>query len=132
MFGTLGVLVVIYIGPGEIVEMLLKIAVALALSTGLFVGANKLFDLTYDRWTLFASIAGFSVGFVTFLILDGNRLLRDLTPRPWAWALIGGLATGVVMFAVTAPRQPGARLPLAIGGFAGLGVLTALAVEESQ
>ena len=53
MFGTLGVLVVIYIGPGEIVETLLKIAVALALSTGLFVGANMLFDLIYDRWTLF-------------------------------------------------------------------------------
>jgi ABC-type sugar transport system permease subunit len=132
VFGTLGVLVVIYIGPGEIVEMLIKIAVALALSTGLFVGANKLFDLTYDRWTLFASIAGSAIGFVTFLILDGNRLLRDLTPRPWAWAVIGGLATGVVMFAISAPRQPGARLPLAIGGFAGLGVLTALAVEASQ
>jgi alpha-glucoside transport system permease protein len=131
VFGSLGVLVVIYIGPGEIIDMLLKIAVALVLSTGLFVGANKLFDLTYDRWTLFASIAGFAVGFVTFLILDGNRLLRDLTPRPWAWAVIGGVATGVVMFAISSPRQQGARLPIAVGGLAALGVLSALAVEES-
>ena len=77
VFGALGVLVVIYIGPSEIGEMLLKIAVALVISTGLFVGANKLFDLTYDRWTLFSSIAGFAVGFLVFLVLDGNRLLRD-------------------------------------------------------
>ena len=60
--GVLGVLVVIYIGPSEIGEMLLKIVVALAISTGLFVGANKLFDLTYDRWTTFSTIAGFAVG----------------------------------------------------------------------
>jgi ABC-type sugar transport system permease subunit len=131
VFGTLGVLVVIYIGPGEIGEMLLKIAAALAISTGLFVGANKLFDLTYDRWTLFSSITGFAVGFVVFLILDGNRLLRDVSPRPWAWALMGGVAAAAVMFALSAPRQERVRLPVAVAGFAGLGVLVALSIDES-
>ena len=131
VFGALGVLVVIYIGPSEIGEMLLKIAVALAISTGLFVGANKLFDLTYDRWTLFSSIAGFAVGSLVFVVLDGNRLLRDLSPRPWAWAAIGGVATGVVMFALSAPREERARVPVAVAGFAGLGVLVALSIDES-
>ena len=97
MFGSLGVAVMLYIGPGEIAEMLVKILVALVFSLALFVGANKLFDLTYDRWAMFSAIAGFIVGFVVLLVLDGNRLLRDISPRPWAWALIAGVATGPVM-----------------------------------
>ena len=70
----------------EIVETLFKIVVAVGIVDGFFVGANKLFDLTYDRWTLFGTIAGFAVGFVTFAVLDGNHVLRDLPPRPWVWA----------------------------------------------
>jgi ABC-type sugar transport system permease subunit len=131
VFGTLGVLVVIYIGPSEIGEMLLKILVALALSTGLFVGANKLFDLTYDRWAAFNAIGGFVVGFVVMLVLDGNRLLRDISPRPWAWAVLGGIALGAVMFVVSAPRDDAVRRPISVAGFAGLGVLGALAIDDS-
>ena len=55
-----------------------------------FVGANLLFNLAYGAWTLFLTIVGFVVGFVTFLVLDGNQVLRELDPRPWLWALIGG------------------------------------------
>ena len=42
VFGGLGVAVILYIGPGEIAAMLVKILVALAISLALFVGATVL------------------------------------------------------------------------------------------
>ena len=49
----------------------------------------------------------------------------------WLWALIGGAALALVMFLLSAPRQQLARLPLAVVGFTGFGVLTAFAFDES-
>lgn len=130
LFGALAIVALVYVGPSEIGEMLLKVLVGVGLSTVLFVGANKLFDLVYDQWTLFCSASGFTVGFVTLLVLDGNRLLRDIGPRPWIWAVIGGAAAGAVLFALSAPREQMARLPLAVAGFGALGVLVALAIDD--
>jgi alpha-glucoside transport system permease protein len=87
--------------------------------------------MVYDRWTLFLTIVGSVIGFVTFLVLDGNRTLRELDPRPWAWAVIGGLAAGAVLFLLGAVREPVPRLWLGIAGFAGLGVLVAVAVDDA-
>ena len=49
----------------------------------------------------------------------------------WLWGLIGGAALALVMFLLSAPRQQLARLPLAVVGFTGFGVLTAFAFDES-
>jgi hypothetical protein len=98
VFGALAIVALVYVGPSEVGSMLLKVVIGVGLSTVLFVGANKLF------------------GFVTFLVLDGNRVLRDLDPRPWAWAVIGGAAAGAVLFALSAPREQVARMPLAVAG----------------
>src|SRR5262245_49751878 len=43
----------IYVGPGDMITTLLKVVVVVVASAALFVGANLLFDLAYDRWTLF-------------------------------------------------------------------------------
>lgn len=126
----LGVFLVVYIGLGEAGATVLKVLAAVGISAAVFVGANKLFDLAYGTWTLFCTLAGLAVGFPTFLVLDGNRVLRDLDPQPWAWAVIGGVAVSAVMFALSAPREQLARLPLAVAGFAGLGVLVAVAVND--
>ena len=99
VFGTLGVLVVIYIGPGEIGEMLLKIAVALASVARPVRRRQQALRPDLRPVGAFNAIGGFVVGFVLLLVLDGNRLLRDLSPRPWAWAAIGGVALGAVMLA---------------------------------
>ena len=47
------------------------------------------------------------------------------------WGLIGGAALGLVMFLLSAPRQQLARLPLAVLGFTGFGLLTAFALDDS-
>jgi len=120
-----------YVGAGSMLTTLLKVAIAVGISAAIFVGANLLFDQTYPRWTTFNTAVGAVIGFVTLLVLDGNRVLRELEPRPWLWAVIGGAALGAVMFLLSAPRQQVARLPLAVVGFAAFGALIALAAAES-
>jgi len=123
---------VYFVGPTTIGATLVKVAVAVGLSAAVFVGFNKLFDLTYDRWSLFCAASGFVAGFVLLAILGGNRALRDFGPDPWLWALLGGAATGVVMFLLSAPRDQLARIPLAVVGFAALGVLLAVAIADAK
>ena len=123
-------LLVYYVGFAEIGTTILKVVVAVALSMGLIVGLNLLFNMVYDRWTVFLTNVGLVIGFLTFLILDGNRVLRDLDPRPWAWAAIGGVATATVLFVQGAVRDPIPKLWLGLAGFGGLGALLAFAVAD--
>jgi alpha-glucoside transport system permease protein len=123
-------LLVYYVGFAEIGTTILKVVVAVALSMGLIVGLNLLFNMVYDRWTVFLTNVGLVIGFLTFLILDGNRVLRDLDPRPWAWAAIGGVATATVLFVQGAVRDPVPKLWLGLAGFGGLGALLAVAVAD--
>ena len=134
----------IYVGPGELGKTLVKVAVAVALSAALFVGANRLFDQAYPRWALFNTFIGAASGFVGFMLVENNGALRPLFDQrvtvfgggpydinAWLWGLVGGAALGVVMFMLSAPRENLARLPLAVIGLSGFGLLTALAFDES-
>ncbi|MDQ3738704.1 MAG: sugar ABC transporter permease [Actinomycetota bacterium] len=133
----------IYVGPGELGKTLFKVAVAVALSAALFIGANRLFDQAYGRWALFNSFIGAAIGFVGYVVLENNGAFRPLFEdrvtvlnggpydiNAWLWGLVGGAALGAVMFLLSAPRQQLARLPLALVGFTAFGLLTALAFDE--
>ena len=123
---------VYYVGPSSIGTTLIKVVGAVGISVALFVGANFLFNSAYSRWTQFTTICGFAIGFITFLVLDGNRALRDIGPSPWLWALIGGAALGALMFLLSSARYPALRLPIALGGFAAVGLLIALGVDDAR
>ncbi len=69
---------VYFVGGQVLLETAIKIVVAVGISVGLFVVANKLFDLAYPRWALFSGLAGAGIGFITFFVLDANRA----APRP--------------------------------------------------
>ena len=99
---------------------------------GIIVGLNLLFNMVYDRWTAFLATIGFVLGALTFLVLDGNRLLRELDPRPWAWTLIGGAAGAAVLAMLGAVRGRTARPWIGLAGCGGFGVLVAVAVDDSQ
>ena len=71
----------VYVGPSEMFSTLVKVVVAVALSAALFVGANLLFDLAYDRWTLFNTIVGAITGFIVYGVLDNTGCSRQLFDR---------------------------------------------------
>jgi ABC-type sugar transport system permease subunit len=155
VLGSLAAFLLYYIGPRDIAETTVKVALAVALTAALWVGANLLFDQTYDHWTRFNTIIGAGLGFVGYFVAESNDLLRTLVDEPvepvgqgvfddvtgWVtrpldvnsllWGLIGGATLGLVMFLLSAPRQQLARLPLALLGFTGFGLLTAYALDES-
>ena len=64
------------------------ILAAIGLSTLLFVGANRLFDLIVDRWRLYMGVLGLLAGGSFFAILAGNRVLDGSSLR---WVGIGAL-----------------------------------------
>lgn len=150
----LAVFLLYYVGPRDIAETALKVALAVVLSAALWVGANVLFDQAYHHWSRFNAIIGAVVGFVAYFIAEANGALGTLSDHRfnppgqgvfdditgWStrpldingllWGLIGGAALGAVMFLLSAPRARVARLPLAVAGWAGFGVLTVLALDD--
>ena len=138
VFVALAAFLLYYVGPRDIAETALKVALAVVLTAALWVGANLLFDQAYDHWTRFnthhrcrgrASSATSSprpTGCSAALFDDrvrifGQGVFDDVTgwrTQPFdvnglLWGLIGGAALGLVMFLLSAPRQQLARFPLA-------------------
>lgn len=109
--------------PAKVGSTLVKVVVAVGLSGGLFIGANKLFDQTADRWDLFSAVVGAVAGGVAFGVLDANRILQNIGPRPLVWGLVGvaiGGATGWLLSRVDDGRQ---RLLIGVAVGVGVGVL---------
>jgi ABC-type sugar transport system permease subunit len=155
VFAALAAFLLYYVGPRDMAETAIKVALIVILTAALWVGANLLFDQAYDHWTRFNTIIGVAAGFVTYFIAEANGLFRSLYDKrvrfagqgvfddvsgwrtePLAingllWGLIGGAALGLVMFLLSAPRQQLARFPLAVAGFIGFGFLSAYAFDES-
>jgi alpha-glucoside transport system permease protein len=155
VFAALAAFLLYYVGPRDIAETTLKVALAVVLTAAVWVGANVLFDQAYDHWTRFNTIVGAVAGFAGYFVAEANGLFRSLfddrvrisgqgvfddilgwRTQPFningpLWGLIGGAALGLVMFLLSAPRQQLARLPLAVVGFVGFGFLTAYAFAES-
>ena len=154
VFIALAAFLLYYVGPGNIAETSLKVALAVFLTVAVWVGANLLFDQTYDHWTRFNTIVGAVLGFFGAFVAGSNGSLKTLVDHPvrlfgtgvveaitgWStrpldinsllWGLIGGAALGLVMFLLSAPPKRLARLPLAVAGFTAFGLLTAVALDE--
>jgi alpha-glucoside transport system permease protein len=155
VLAALAAFLLYYVGPRDIFETALKVALAVALTAALWVGANLLFDQAYDHWARFNTLIGAGLGFLGYFIAESNGSLKTLVDDPvrpvgtdlfdditgWVtgsfdvnsllWGLIGGGALGLVMFLLSAPRQQLARLPLAVIGFTAFGLLTVFALDDS-
>ena len=155
VFVALAAFLLYYVGPRDLSQTSLKVALAVVFTGALWVGANLLFDQAYDHWTRFNTIIGAALGFVGYLVAESNGHLRTIVDNPvrpfgtglieaitgWStrpfdlnsllWGLIGGAALGLVMFLLSAPRQQLARLPMAVVGFTAFGLLTAFALDDS-
>ncbi len=155
VLGALAAFLLYYVGPRNIAETTIKVVAAVALTAALWIGANILFDQAYAHWTRFNTIVGVVLGFLGFFVAEANGLMRTLFDRRvhiagqgvfddvtgWRtrpldvnallWGLIGGAALGLVLFVLSAPRRQLARLPLAVVGFVGFGLLSAYALDDS-
>jgi alpha-glucoside transport system permease protein len=155
IFAALAAFLLYYVGPRDIAETTLKVALAVALTAAVWVGANVVFDQAYGHWSRFNALVGAVVGFVAFFVAEANGALTSLFDKRvtffgqgvfddatgWRtqpfdvngllWGLIGGAALGLVLLVLSAPRQQLARLPLAVIGFSALGLLVSFAVDES-
>lgn len=60
----------------KIVETVVGVVVAIGLSAGVFIGANKWFDQAGVRWSRFAGITGAVIGAVISGLLIGNRIMQ--------------------------------------------------------
>ena len=82
VFVALAAFLLYYVGPRNIAETSLKVALAVALTVAVWVGANLLFDQAYDHWTRFNTIVGAVLGFVGFFIAESNGSLKTLVDQP--------------------------------------------------
>ncbi len=60
----------------KVVSTLIGVVVAIGVSGGLFVGANKWFDQAHVKWSRFGAITGAVIGGIISAILVGNRLIQ--------------------------------------------------------
>ena len=101
---------------------------AIGISTLLFLGANRLFDLVVGRWRLFVVVVGALVGATTFGILAGNRVLDG--PRT-LWVVAGAIM--IAAFGVAPGLFADRRLRLAVGVGSGalVGLVVTFVVDEA-
>ena len=156
VFVALAAFLLYYVGPRNIAETSLKVALAVALTVAVWVGANLLFDQTYDHWTRFNTIVGAVLGFVGSFVAESNGSLKTLVDhpvRPFGSGLFDDdhrmehAAARRQLAAVGTDRRRRPRVgdvpaqrPAAAGshgsrwpwsGFTGFGLLTAFALDDS-
>src|SRR5262245_29334012 len=78
VFAALAAFLLYYVGPRDLAETTLKVALAVVLTAAVWVGANLLFDQAYDHWTRFNTIVGFVAGFAGYFVAEANGLFRSL------------------------------------------------------
>ena len=84
VFVALAAFLLYYVGPRDIAETALKVALAVALTAALWVGANLLFDQAYDHWTRFNTIIGVAARLRRLLRRRVERLAQDACRRAGA------------------------------------------------
>jgi alpha-glucoside transport system permease protein len=155
VLGALAVFLLTYIGPRDIAETTLKVALVVVLTALGWIGANLIFDQAYARWRRFNALVGMVVGFVAFFVAEANGLFdtlfgdrvrfagqgllddatgwrtKPLDVNGLLWGLIGGAALGLVLLVLSTPHRQLGRLPLAVVGFGAFGVLIAVALDKS-
>ncbi len=95
------------------------VIIAIVASALLFIGANRLFDLTLDRWSLFAALVGLLAAGSVFAVLWGNQVLEN----PVIFTVIAAAVGATAGFLLGTAEEPLNRLLIGIGAGAALGLL---------
>ncbi len=93
VFVALAAFLLYYVSPRNIAQTSLKVALAVALTVAVWVGANLLFDQAYDHWTRFNTIVGAALGFVGYFLAEAERLPQDARRPASAATRLGACST---------------------------------------
>ncbi len=127
-----------YLTDGRLRGAMVSVIVAVAVSMGLFVGANRWFDAAVRRWAKFTALTGFVLGALISVVLVGNRLLgwfigsgAELRNLSWVLAaLLAALATAYGWLLGTA-RNATVRLVTGIAGGGAIGLVVGLFLRHA-
>jgi ABC-type sugar transport system permease subunit len=111
----------------RLVVTVLGIVAAVGGSAVVFIGINKLYDLTEDRYPIFGAIRGGILSGGVFALLWANRLI-EAPAIVTIVAIVIGTATG---FALGVLEPSAQRLAAGIGGGVALGVLLGVSAQET-
>ena len=109
----------------KVISTIIGVIIAVGVSGVLFVGVNKLFDLAPRRWTMFGSLVGGVTGFVSFMLLWGNRLIE----APVVSTVIATVIGAAAGYLLTTNEGKEVRLGIGIGAGVGLGALFANGIK---
>ncbi len=126
---------------GKLLSTLLTVIIAVAVSGGIWVGANLIFNQARGRWRLFSALAFGVVGFVVGMLLAGNRALIGTVAAEdagglskfvrWVWfPLLAAGVSAVVGGVLSATEARATRLAVATGGIGGLGLLAGVLLRD--
>ncbi|HKX75451.1 MAG TPA: sugar ABC transporter permease [Acidimicrobiia bacterium] len=109
-----------YLREPKVRSTIIGVLVAIGVSAGLFVGANKWIDMVRKSLPVFGALTGFVIALASMVLLVGNRLVGwQLGGTNLSWLLVlivtgVAAATGYVLGRTSAPR---ARVLIgAVGG----------------
>ncbi len=112
---------------GRLGVTIVGIVAAVGLSALVFIGINKLFDLTEKWYAVFTTVVGVLLAAGVFGVLWGNRMIVT----PVAVTLIAAVLGGAIGFGMGVMTRPMLRLAVGIGGGAALGVLLGVMARSS-
>ncbi|MEN8114603.1 MAG: sugar ABC transporter permease [Actinomycetota bacterium] len=125
MIATAGNVIFAASAVSRITTTVLGIVGAVGISALVFIGANKVFDLAPNRWSIFSSLAGGFATFAVFGLLWGNRLI-DQPVTVTVVAVVVGIAAGVALSMTSAQSL---RLAIGLGAGSVLGLLVGISVK---
>ena len=140
MYGIIAILAIaLLIASDKARSTLVLVVVAVAVSGGLWVGANVLFNQARVNWQLFNGIRYAVVGFLVGALISGNRLTNGSGEGDgffgrlvsWIWMpLIVAAAAGVVGLLLSRTDEPSMRLAVGAGGVGAIGALVGILLRD--
>ncbi len=116
---------------GKIIETLILVVGAVAVSATLWVGANLLFGLVREQWQRFTTLLGAISGYVLFFVLEGNRLFTNMGAGTIIWLpLVGAALGGAFGWFLADNPDPQRRRLVATGGCAAVGLVVGALIDD--
>ena len=123
---------------GKFLTTLITVVIAVAVSGGIWVGANLVFNQVRSSYVRYRALAWGACGFAVGVLLAGNRITAGSTSEggwvssfgSWVWLpALAGLAVGLVGSLLAVISATPMRLAIGVGGLAGTGVALGLLVR---